>query len=127
MSPADALPLVQPEAGGAPSAILGVVATSRDPDGACAMWRDAFGLAESSDGAGWRFDLGNANLFLRAGHAGAPDQPPDRWEALVLSVSDIEAAASRLRSAGNPVAPATGFDGVEVNACGSRIILTEAR
>jgi hypothetical protein len=124
VSAATALPPSEALAAAHVTGIGGVIAASAEPSAARAMWREVFGLAEAADGAGWRFDLGNANLMLEAGQDTAPDGPPDRWAALILTVADIGAAEKRLRESG--IGPVVG-DGpdIEVVACGARILLTE--
>src|SRR5581483_7197652 len=66
-SPSDALPpapLDVPAATAAAS-VAAVVTGSREVEGARRMWREVFGLRETPVSGGWRFDLGNATLFLQ--------------------------------------------------------------
>ncbi len=136
-SPASALPSAPPTGDAAAAArdIAGVIAVSSEPEGARRMWREVFGLPESEAGSGgWRFGLGNANLFLQAGlesGAGRPaeaGQAPDKWDSVILTVSNLEEASRHLREAGFSLDPVTaaGFGGLEVNVCGAKLVLTEA-
>lgn len=130
-SPPGALPdapfSTDPEA--AVSGITAVVASSRDAVEARRMWREVFGLVESESGpAGWRFSLGSVNLFVQAG-ADAAAEAPDAWDSLVLTVPNLDAAARRLQASGISVhqGSAAARTGLEVRACGARLLLTEAK
>jgi len=138
-SPADVLPPapLAVRAATAVTSAAAVVAGSREVEGARRMWRELFGLPEAGGAGGWRFDLGNATLFLQETPAAAAtsspearegdEGQPDSWLSLVLDVGDLEGAAARLRGAGFAVEPAeaAGYAGVAVTACGARLILTE--
>jgi hypothetical protein len=133
-SPADALPPAPLDAPAATAAasVAAVVTGSREVEGARRMWREVFGLREEPASGGWRFDLGNATLFLQETPSAASAQEggegqPDSWLALVLTVGDMDGAAARLRGAGIAVEPAeaAGFAGIALDACGARLLLTE--
>jgi hypothetical protein len=128
-SPSSALPLAGPigDSRAAVGGIAAVVASSAEPEAARRMWREDFGLAEApAPDGGWRFDLGNATLFLQAGPVAG--EVPDRWDSLVLKVPDLASTAERLRLSGlvAATASAAGFEGLAVTSCGARVLLTEA-
>lgn len=128
-SPPSALPLARPigDPNAAAGGIAAAVASSAEPEGARRMWREVFGLVEAPALAGgWRFDLGNATLFLQTGPVA--EESPDRWNSLVLEVPDLASAADRLRASGLVAASASaaGFEGLALNICGARVLLTEA-
>ena len=125
-SPPSALPPAPIE--GDPAAAvrdtLAVVATSSQPEGARGMWRQTFGLTETASGSEWRYGLGNATLILRSGMPRGVTT--DAWDSLEVSVTDLEAAASRLAAAGIAATPIAG-GALKIEVCGARLTLTEAR
>lgn len=124
-SPADALPAAgfsaAPES--AVSEVLAVTIESEYVEGARSMWRELFALPEATCGEGWRYDLGNAGLILRAGTVEGPQ--PDRWALLVCRVADLTGAAERL-GVDYERAEYGGAPGLLVSVCGASLFLTEA-
>jgi len=140
-SPADALPpaglSAAPES--AASDVLAVTIESEYVEGARRLWRELFALPEAlwperveglrpervegAYGEGWRYDLGNANLILRAGTVEGPQ--PDRWALLVCRVADLAGAAERL-GVDYERAEYGGAPGLLVSVCGASLFLTEA-
>jgi catechol 2,3-dioxygenase-like lactoylglutathione lyase family enzyme len=131
-TPADALPPAALDVDGsaAVSSVVAVIASSAEPAGARVMWRGSFGLSETAAASGWRFELGNATLFLQAGGAKAsPEAPPDRWEAIVLAVPDLTRARARLAPDGIGTSPETiaGYAGLAATVCGARHLFVEGK
>jgi hypothetical protein len=94
------------------------------------MWREVFGLTETAAASGWRFELGNATLFLQAGEGNAgAGGPPDRWDAVVLTVPDLDHARSRLADDGVGTSPevVAGFEGLAASVCGARLLFVEGK
>jgi hypothetical protein len=127
-SPASALPEAPPagEASAAVDAIGAVVAASTDTRGARRMWREVFEMSESKEPGGWRYDLGNATLLLR--QETQPGDTTDWWDSLVLKTPDLSAARTRLSRQGFSAAPGfSPFRGIALEACGTKVLITEAK
>lgn len=126
-SPRDALPVAGTNgtAGAVVKSIESVSIESAEAEGARKMWRDAFGLDETAASEGWRFELDNGSLHLRAG-VGEADAS-DRWLRLVLGVESLTSTADRLDSARTAFGQGDFFEGygLRLDVCGVDLLLIE--